>query len=377
MKRFAIFLLTICMLIPCMAFTAAAEERTINVTFNIVDDTQGVFGEDLTVSLVARNTTDRAYECVFKASENYPEQTVSVAYGYTYDVMVSYPSQNTGAYHIITRSGGEIMPFNTAEGDLLFNWLIIKVGGEDMPTSDEWLEAEAPIIWAELLPYLEQVTEDNPDFQYTFEQLANFEDVYAGEYEFATGRPAGDWYRYTPEEQFLLRHAYILPMDAVASDLNSEWWGESDNFVTKLAANSNFRRKGTLVTPTNEIQLAAEEAYKTFAEWMWTYYRTHGEMYLFVPELLNRFYTMPEETLVQTEPPTEPVPTASKIEPTEPVEEAETTPADESDGEGVRDSWLLVWKQLSKNGITITLLVVCGGLLLYIKRIKKLKNMDD
>lgn len=377
MKRCFIFLIVICLMLPNFTMAAAAaEEKTINVTFNISDDTKGALGEDLTIILVARNS-DRRYEYVVSAADGYPVTTVSVAYGYTYDVGVTYPSKDTGKYHIISRSGGEIISaFDTSEGDLSYNWLIIEVGGEDMPIPEDRLDEEAPVIWSEFEPYFEMVTPEEPIFNDTFNFIDEYQDTMAEWFEAATGRAAGDWYRFTPEEQYRILVLYVLPYNA--TNHGASFWGEPQSYVNYVRARA--LREPTLVPEEEKVLFyEAKGILEAFCEWNWLYYRMRGELYSWDPEILNRFYTMPETTApteAMTAPTEAPVETTAAVE-TVPPETEETVPSETEPEGGVKESWHNVWQQIARNWLTIILLLICGGLLLYIKRLHIKKNVDE
>lgn len=370
MKRFLTLLLIVCMLVPYMAFAAnAAEVKTGDITFKIVDDTDGVFGEDITLTLTSQGS-NKSYEFVFSASDNYKEATYSLAYGYVYDVTISYPSKDTGKYHIITRSGGEIEPIRLYEDKITLNWLIIAVGGEDMPTEPDRLDEEAPIVYEEFLAVAQNITEDKPEYRDIYEHLSKMEDSYARYYENYCGKPMGDWYTFTPYEQMLVYYLWVKPCAIVAYDRPSYYLGNEKMFLNN-----------GLVSELNYFEWYStelEEAYRTISTWNYFYYLQRGEFYNFVADITERNApatepTQPEE--IQPQEPsvaeTKPTPTETKVTETQPTEPEETEPTEEKTG------WAAVAEGLKGNVITIALLLIGGGILFYITAIKKRKNIDD
>lgn len=370
MKRLLSLLLVFCMTVPCMAFAAnAAEAKTGNVTFKLVDDTNGEFGEDITMTLTSQGS-NKSYEFVFSASDNYKEATYSLAYGYVYDVVFSYPSKDTGAYHIITRSGGEIEPIRVDEDEITLNWLIIAIGGEDMPTEPDRLDEEAPLIWEEFLAVAQNITEDNPDCGRIYNYLSSMEDLLAKHYETYCGKPMGDWYTFTSYEQMLVYYLWLMPCQIEAYNQPTYYLANEDKFL--------YNGLNTKILDFSYCGEEAEEAYRTIMSWNYFYYMQRGEFYNFVSDITERNApaTEPTEPLeVQPQEPsveaTKPATAETKVAATEPTEPQETKPAEEKTG------WAAVAEGLKGNVITIVLLLIGGGALLYITVIKKQKNIDD
>lgn len=364
MKRVFTMLMAVIMILTIAAPMAYATERNCKLTFIVGDETQGALGEDVTLHLESQGS-DKVFEFTLLASEGYGEKTFEVAYGYVYNLTVSYPSMNTGDWHVICSNGREIETTIDANVDeIQFNWLVIPVGGEDMPVDDGWLERQKPFVVDGFFTIWDEVSEDDPEWETLFKYYAMREDSMAESYERCTGNPKGDFYGFTAKEQILVYVLYVLPQSG----------RNATNFGSVYGCEENYKQN--VIRPAiwafeyygyDELQ----RVYTDIACWMYFYYLETGEWYNFVPEIITRN----NQGEVPTAPPevTETLATAPNRRP-EPSD-APTTPGQaEPEGTGVWDG---VWEGLQRNWFTLSLLVIACGVLLVIIIVRKSKNIDD
>ena len=334
------------------------------LTFSLTDKTNGMFSDELSITL---QNIDTGLEY------NYTMTGAEYLFGFTicgnvkqgsYSVAVSYPSKEQGQFIVQNADGTEISSFIADSTEHTFDWAVFRKEDTETPES-EMLEAmeqhksvvenyavatgmdEADRLWT---AFLEAVAPIEYDSQYSF--ILDFVhskltvDIYAEDYERLTGNSKEEYMDMAPFEQMLWLTTYILPDD---KDISYSLFSDFGN---------------------SEMV----EAYRALMDWDRQYLAEHGTVYNFMEG--NTSY----ESDVLDKLPSE----ASSEDPSEPEsktpEEVKRPSKEESESgeekteKGIWDDTLNLFRN---NALTIIILIVLLGATIAVVVYRKRKTIDD
>lgn len=254
------------------------------LTFSVIDKTNGIFTEEIKISMMNINTYVE-YNYIVTSAEYLFGITVG---GYIkqgeYKIALNYASKDQ---FIVQNADGTPIDSFIANSDAhTFDWVIVGKGGDDSSqkgekdtevdeNSGKIDNPEADELWKN---FLKSVSVLETDSKYLailklYEtSKTSFARTYVKIYEDKTEE---DFYNMTPFERFLWYTTYGRPVSASRSETYEVYFGSIDKWNSNVIGSTYKFLK-------NQGATEQAEAYKKLMEWQYNYFMQNGEMYNFM-----------------------------------------------------------------------------------------------
>jgi len=349
-----------------------AEIGDCRLTFSVVDKTNGICVDEITVTLMNLETT---------VEYNYTVSSVDYLFGLTvggnvkqgkYNIAINFPSK--GTFAVKNADGTAITSLTADSTEHTFNWIIVsdddnQQGGAANNTAGSAVSdfgqgtgnEEADALWQ---TFLETVAPIETDSKYAsiLKIVNNTAQVQSTYYENATGNSKDEYLEMSNFEQFLWYSTYILPVNAITASDYDTYCGS----VAKWNSNAVgipynwFNTYGT-------SEMA--DAYRALMEWDYHYFTSHGAVYNFITgkssiENSDLDVLSPDDADGNDGEPTQ--------EEIDDLIKEETESTDTNKG-----IWSNTTKLIKDNIVTLVILLVLVGATIGVIVYRKRKTIDD
>lgn len=387
MKKLKMLLFTMLLVVICAAGVKttisageipAGPEGDCRLTFSLTDKTNGIFTDEISVTLLNADTS-LEYNYAITSADYLFGITVggNVKQG-TYSIAISYASKEQGQFVVQNADGTDISAFSADSTEHVFEWVICSTESAELstPGTQEDTEQgdittggtgidEADRLWE---AFLEAVAPIESDESYSkilkiVQDTANFNSQY---YESTTGNSKEEYLDMTPFEQFLWYSTYILPVNAInASDYNT-YCGTVTNW-NSYAVGVPYNWLSTYGT----TEMA--DAYRALMEWDYQYFVEHGTVINFMSGNTalekDEQETVPSSEEVQSQPEQPAV-----KENVESAAQEESQSGEEEAEKGIWDDTLAI---IRNSALTIVILLILSGAAIAVTIYRKHKAIDD
>lgn len=375
-----LFLTMLCVL--SMSITAFAAEVTpigetgaedCRLTFSLTDKTNGIFIDDITITLL-NTETNVEYTYTMTSADYLFGITVggNVKQG-NYNIALNYASK--GQFTVQNADGTSISSFTADSTTHTFNWEAIS--NESVTKNDAQGNAandntatetfivdtgneEANALWSAFLDSV-SVIETDSKYSQILKIVQDTADFNAGYYANITNRSKDEYLEMTPFEQFLWYSTYILPVNAITSSDYDTYCGT----VAKWNANAVGIPYNWLTTyGTSEMA----DAYRTLMEWDYKYFTEHGAVMNFITGKTSLENDDLDVLTTEDANGNDGDPTKEEIE--ELMEEEKATEED-------KGIWGDTVSLIKDNAITLAILLILVGATIGVVIYRKRKTIDD
>ncbi len=376
-----LFLTMLCVL--SMSITAFAAEVTptgetgaedCRLTFSLTDKTNGIFIDDITITLL-NTETNVEYTYTMTSADYLFGITVggNVKQG-NYNIALNYASK--GQFTVQNADGTPISSFTADSTAHTFDWEVISNESttkndtqENTATDNTATETfivdtgneEADKLWSAFLDSV-SIIETDSKYSQILKIVQDTADFNAGYYANITNRSKDEYLEMTPFEQFLWYSTYILPVNAITSSDYDTYCGT----VAKWNANAVGIPYNWLTTyGTSEMA----DAYRALMEWDYKYFTEHGAVMNFITGKTSLENDDLDVLTTEDANGNDGDPTKEEIE--ELMEEEEK--ATEED----KGIWGDTVSLIKDNAITIAILLILVGATIGVVIYRKRKAIDD
>lgn len=380
-KIITLFLTMLCVL--SMSITAFAAEVTptgetgaedCRLTFSLTDKTNGIFIDDITITLL-NTETNVEYTYTMTSADYLFGITVggNVKQG-NYNIALNYASK--GQFTVQNADGTPISSFTADSTAHTFDWEVISNESttkndtqENTATDNTATETfivdtgneEADKLWSAFLDSV-SIIETDSKYSQILKIVQDTADFNAGYYANITNRSKDEYLEMTPFEQFLWYSTYILPVNAITSSDYDTYCGT----VAKWNANAVGIPYNWLTTyGTSEMA----DAYRALMEWDYKYFTEHGAVMNFITGKTSLENDDLDVLTTEDANGNDGDPTKEEIE--ELMEEEEK--ATEED----KGIWGDTVSLIKDNAITIAILLILVGATIGVVIYRKRKAIDD
>ena len=291
-KKISTFMLIIfcCMSVCLTAF--ASEVKPVNepegkdcrLTFSVKDKTNGIFIDELKITLMDLNTNVE-YNYIMTSADYLFGITVggNVKQG-NYNIALNYASKEQ--FTVQNADGTAINSFNADSEAHTFDWVVVsKSGGETTQKSTTEIKAgeyvaktsneEADKVWNTFLESV-AILETDSKYETVMKFYETTKNNYARNYvKVCEGKTEDDYLKMTPFERFLWYSTYVTPvMTTTYGDYDSNF-GSIGKWNSSVVGQAYHLLK-------NQRATEQAEAYKTLMEWQYNYFIANGSMYNFI-----------------------------------------------------------------------------------------------
>lgn len=375
-----LFLTMLCVL--SMSITAFAAEVTptgetgaedCRLTFSLTDKTNGIFIDDITITLL-NTETNVEYTYTMTSADYLFGITVggNVKQG-NYNIALNYASK--GQFTVQNADGTPISSFTADSTAHTFDWEVIsnesktKNDTQDNTATDNTATEtfivdtgndEADELWGAFLDSV-SIIETDSKYSQILKIVQDTADFNAGYYANITNRSKDEYLEMTPFEQFLWYSTYILPVNAITSSDYDTYCGT----VAKWNANAVGIPYNWLTTyGTSEMA----DAYRALMEWDYKYFTEHGAVMNFITGKTSLENDDLDVLTTEDANGNDGDPTKEEIE--ELMEEEKATEED-------KGIWGDTVSLIKDNAITIAILLILVGATIGVVIYRKRKAIDD
>lgn len=261
--------------------------KDCRLTFNLTDKTNGIFIDDITITLM-NIETNVEYTYTMTSADYLFGITVggNVKQG-NYNIALDYASK--GQFTVQNANGTPISSFAADSTAHTFDWEVISNestakndtqgnAATDNSTTETFIadtgNKEADELWGAFLDSV-SIIETDSKYSQILKIVQDTADFNAGYYANVTNRSKDEYLEMTPFEQFLWYSSYILPVNAITSSDYDTYCGT----VAKWNANAVGIPYNWLTTyGTSEMA----DAYRALMEWDYKYFTEHGAVMNFI-----------------------------------------------------------------------------------------------
>lgn len=365
---------TVNMSVAVLAAETTTEPTTTDcrLTFSVTDKTNGIFIDEITITLMNRDT-NLAYDyTVTSADYLFGLTAEGIAQHGTYNIAVNYASKER--FSILNADGTAITSF-TAEGEAhAFDWIVIDNGAEQTQSMQqnanktkakyvaETDNAEADLVWN---TFLDSVSALEADSKYAaiLKAYEDTKEINARYYaQTGEGRTEEEYLNMTPFERFLWYATYVTPVTATTSSDYNAYFGTIDKWNSNVIGSEY-----NLLKTQGAVEQA--EAYKTLMVWQYNYFMANGAMYNFMTGKTSIEENNPETVSPES---TNGNDTTLSGEETQSITDEESESAKEE--QGIWDNTIGLIKD---NVITIIVLLILAGATIGVVIYRKRKTIND
>lgn len=260
------------------------------LTFALADETNGIFIDEITITLLNQDT-NLEYNYYMTSADYLFGITVggNVKQGSTYNIALNYASK--GQFIIKNADGTDITNFVADSDTHSFDWVVTSTDTStdstqvltntssepETPKASEYVadtdNADADAAFNTFMESASKI-ENNSKFDILFSYYKDMESEYAKRYAEYCGKTEEEYKAFTPFEQFLWYELYVNPiMYTTFGNYDSyfESIGRWHSTVTSLAYG--------LLSRCGQEQA---DAYQILMDWQYNYFIETGTMYNFI-----------------------------------------------------------------------------------------------